>query len=195
MNFFRVILVLGLLVFSLLTAGPSWAVEDAFPSGKKIVSRHFTITLAPGVDEGSLVTRLNIGPQHKILAGESLKGVTYSAKSLGDLLDALFGWASGVLDMQLYSYRGDIKVTSTPQQLKDVYYKLYGRESRSDKGFYIFEGNTLYVTADAFTREIVGHEVAHAIISNFFVVQPPEKVAEVLAGYIEYQLRKISSAP
>jgi hypothetical protein len=195
MGILRVILVLGVFVSSFFTAGPSWAVDDGFPSGKKIVSRYFTVTLAPGVDEGALVSRLNIGPQHKILAGESLKGVTYSPNNLGDLLDALFGWACGVLDMQLYSYRGEIKVTADAKQLSAVYQKLYGRDSRSDKGFYIFEVNTLYVTADAFTREIVGHELAHAVISNFFVVQPPEKVAEVLAGYIEYQLRKISSVP
>jgi len=36
----------------------------------------------------------------------------------------------------------------------------------------------------------LGHEIGHAVISNYFVVQPPIRIQEVLAGYVEYQLRK-----
>ena len=50
--------------------------------------------------------------------------------------------------------------------------------------------NTIYITAENFKKAVLGHEVAHAVISHYFVVQPSMKVQEVLAGYIEYQLRK-----
>jgi hypothetical protein len=92
--------------------------------------------------------------------------------------------------MQLFSYRGTIKVVRDQKDLADIYLRLYGTERRSERGFYIQELNTLYVTQQDFTKEIVGHEIGHAIIGNFFVVPAPTKVQEVLAGYIEYQLRK-----
>jgi len=163
-------------------AGPS----DGFTPARIVASRFFSIQLAPGVDELALITSLGLGPDSKVLAGQSLS----ASNNLGSLLDALFIWACGVLDMQLYSYRGTIKVVRDQNELADIYLRLYGTERRSERGFYIYELNTLYVTAQDFTKEIVGHEMGHAIISNFFVVQAPEKVQEVLAGYIEYQLRK-----
>jgi len=163
-------------------AGPS----DGFSPARKIESKYFSIQLAAGVDELNLVSSLDLGPDSKVLAGQSLS----SPNNLGNLLDALFMWACGVLDMQLYSYRGTIKVSRDENALADIYQRLYGTERRSEKGFYIYELNTLYVTEQDFKKEILGHEMGHAIISNFFVVPAPEKVQEVLAGYIEYEMRK-----
>ncbi len=182
------------LSFILLAPGAANArpLDDGFTASKKVDSRKFMIQIAPGIDEGALVQSLDIGPSHKILAGQTLEGVKFSPSSLGDLLDALFIWAGNVLDMQLYSFRGTIKIVATSADLGKVYQALYGVEGRPQKAFYVYEVNTLYLSAEDFTKEIIGHEMAHAIVSNFFVVQPPEKVAEVLSGYIEFQLRKIS---
>ncbi|NTV29253.1 MAG: hypothetical protein HGA80_04140 [Candidatus Omnitrophica bacterium] len=170
-------------------AGP--AIDDGIQSARKMDSGHFSIFLSAGVDEDQLLKRLDIGPDHKILAGQTLQGAVFSPGSLTDLLDALFIWSCGVLDMNLYNYRGNIKIVKEPGQLGEVYLKLYGVPGHADKAFYIYETNTIYITEQDFTKEILGHEIAHAIISNFFVVQPPQKVAEVLAGYIEFQLRKL----
>jgi hypothetical protein len=52
------------------------------------------------------------------------------------------------------------------------------------------EGNTIYVSLKDVSLGMLAHEVAHAIISSYFVVAPPEKVQEVLAGYVEYSIRK-----
>ena len=50
--------------------------------------------------------------------------------------------------------------------------------------------NTIYASAENFKIGVIGHEIAHAVISHYFVVQPSVKIQEVLAGYVEYQLRK-----
>jgi len=164
--------------------------EDGFAAARKMDSRYFSIQLAPGVEEMDLVRNLGVGSQHKILGGQSVGSPQFSSNSLADLLDAFFLWSCNVLDMQLFSYRGTVKIVGDEAALADIYRKLYGTERAGEKAFYIYDNNTVYVAAPNFTKEIVGHEVAHAIISNFFVVQPPAKVQEVLAGYIEYQLRK-----
>lgn len=164
--------------------------QDGFTAAKKIEGRYMTVELAPEVEQLALVQSLNIGPQDKILAGQYSGSPQFSSNNLGDLMDAFFLWSSNVLDMQLFSFHGTIKVTRDEAELAEIYRRLYGTERAGEKGFYIYDINTVYVAAPDFTREIVGHEMAHAIISNFFVVQPPMKVQEVLAGYIEYQLRK-----
>ncbi len=175
-------------MFFLAVPSGVWAlpVDDSFSVAKKIESQYFTIYLAPGVNENDLITTLDISSTHKILAGRSLT----QPDSLSGLIDALFIWAGGVLDMQLNSYKGSIKIARDAVGLADIYRKLYGMNYNGEKGFYIVEINTLYIAAPDVTKEILGHEIGHAIISNFFVVQPPAKVQEVLAGYIEYQLRK-----
>lgn len=165
-----------------------WArpADDGFSSAKEVRAQYFTISLAPGVDEESIIRSLDISPTHKILAGKALN----QPNTVGNLVDALFLWAGGVLDMQLYNYKGSIKVVRNAAALSDVYRKLYGMNNHGEKSFYIFEINTIYIAATEVTKEILGHEIGHAIICNFFVVPPPAKVQEVLAGYIEYQLRK-----
>ncbi|MBF0485354.1 MAG: hypothetical protein HQL16_02450 [Candidatus Omnitrophica bacterium] len=183
-------MVLAISVSPAFARGP----DDGFSAAKKIETRYFSVSLASGVDEPALIQSLNIGPEYNIfssLNARSGSGASFSINNLGDLLDGLFEWACGIMDMNLYSYRGSIKIAREENDLKVIYQRLYGQEGYSEKGFYIAEVNTLYIAAPDFTKEILGHEMGHAIISSFFVVQPPAKVQEVLAGYIEYQLRKV----
>ncbi|MBF0331392.1 MAG: hypothetical protein HQL17_05595 [Candidatus Omnitrophica bacterium] len=186
--------VLILCVFMAWGGSFAFASSDGFAAARKIETRYFTVQIGPGIDELDLVRTLDISAGDKVLAGlSSDSGKDLSAYSLSDLLDALFLWSSNLLDMQLYSYRGNVKVVANEDMLADIYLKIYGSERTGEKAFYIYDTNTVYVAAPNFTKEIVGHEVAHAIISNYFVVQPSVKVQEVLAGYIEYNLRKKSS--
>ena len=95
------------------------------------------------------------------------------------------------LDMNLYSLQGNLKICNDRNHLNNVYDSIFGRKLQASS-FYIDEYNTIYISADDFTKEILGHEIAHMIISHYFVVQPPQKVAEILSGYVEYRLRKTS---
>jgi hypothetical protein len=113
-----------------------------------------------------------------------------SISGLGLLLDGFYEWASDILDMHVVGYHGDIKVVQNAEELQDIYRRLYGSEL-SQKSFYLYEEDTLYVAAPDFSKEVLGHELGHVVVCNYFVVQPSAKAAEVLAGYIEYQLRKL----
>lgn len=176
------------MALSILTAPFVSAAQpnDGFVGADKVDGRYFTILMEDGIDQSSLVRSLDIGPFHKILGGQSVT----KPDDLSSITDAFFVWVCGVLDMRLYSYKGTIKIVADEQRLAAMHRALYGIEPHSNQAFYVQETNTIYIVKSAFTKEIFGHEMAHALISNFFVVQPPAKVAEVLAGYIEYQLRK-----
>ncbi len=176
-----------ILAFILSVLSAAYAVDDGFGSSKKTEGQHFTIFYAPQVDPYGLLEKLNIGPTDLVLSERpSGKG-----ESLGVALDVLYGIVMKALDMNLYSLHGNIKICSDRKHLNNVYRSIFGGQLKTGS-FYIHEYNTIYTSADDFTKEIVGHEIAHMIISHYFVVQPPQKVAEILSGYVEYQLRKSS---
>ncbi|MCM8787846.1 MAG: hypothetical protein NC935_07360 [Candidatus Omnitrophica bacterium] len=189
--FFKLIyrlLVCSLILF-FLNLKPSFGIEDGFGSAKKIKSKHFTIYCAQDIEVTTLIQQLDIGSSDKLLAGKPMDEKNSSQAELADMLDTLFMRVCNILDMPLYSFQGNIKICKDIAQLATIYYNLFNKELHAPS-FYVFDFNTIYVSLENFKRQIVGHEIAHAIISRYFVVLPPIKVQEILAGYVEYQLRK-----
>lgn len=182
------LLIIGVILFSLNT-GVSFALKDGFGSAKKIKGNHFIIYYAPQIEVSALIQQLNIGPSDKLLVGKSINEKLSPETELADILDTLFMRACDILDMQLYSFQGNIEIYQDHAQLSAIYSNLFDKKL-SEPSFYVFDFNTVYTSAENFKREIVGHEIAHAIISRYFVVLPSVKIQEVLAGYVEYQLRR-----
>jgi len=169
----------------------SWAGgDDGFGNAAKFEGHYFTIYVKPGVDINSLVSQLNVSKTDEVMTGQKVDASS-PEKKLASMLDVLFARACDVLDMHVYSFKGNIKVFPAQRDLDAFYNNLYHREL-PDTGFsfYLFDYNSIYITAENFRREVLGHEMGHAVMSNYFVVQPSVKIQEVLAGYVEYQLRK-----
>ncbi len=167
------------------------AVDDGFGPGRRIEAQYFNIYYAPGVDVAKLVQQLNVGASDKLLVGKPAGRADSAEAELADVLDTLFLRANDILDMHLYSFKGSVKVCLDFGHLRRVYYNLFARELKPPAcSFYVYELNTVYASAEDFKRGVLGHEIGHAVISHYFVVQPSVKVQEVLAGYVEYQLRK-----
>jgi len=171
-------------VFLALFLASGFCADDGFGSAQKIESGHFTMYYSPSLNPGELAQSLDIGAEYRVL-GKGSHGT-----DLGSLVDALFSYVCDILDMQLYSYHGTIKVCRDFEQLNSVYSNLFNTDLTNRYSFFVHSLNTIYISAEHFRREVLGHEIGHAVISNYFVVLPPAKVQEVLAGYVEYQLRK-----
>jgi len=174
-------------VYFCLTFSLVYAVDDGFGPAKKIESQHFIIFSAPQIDPYVLLEKLGISPADLVFS----EGPSVGGDGLVVALDALYNLVMKALDMNLYSLQGNLKICSDRNHLDQVYESIFGRRLKSSS-FYINEYNTIYISAEDFTKEILGHEIAHMIICHYFVVAPPEKVQEILAGYVEYQLRKTS---
>jgi hypothetical protein len=174
-----------------LALGVSFALEDdGFGAARKIQSSHFAVYYSPQIDAASLAQQLNIRPADEILVGKTSTRGNSSPEQLAAMLDTLFMRVCDILDMQLYSFQGNIKICQDYNQLNQIYRNIFDHDLGNRKSFYINDLNTVYISAESFQREILGHEIAHAIISHYFVVLPSVKIQEVLAGYVEYQLRK-----
>lgn len=176
---------LAFVLFLSLSAGYSIAGEDdGFGAARKIESRHFTIYYAPQLDPEALARSLDIRPSERIISGGTYQN------GLAGMVDTLFAQACDILDMQLYSYHGTIKICRDVKQVNSIYRSLFDKDLPKSHSFYLYNTNTIYISAENFKREVLGHEIGHAIISHYFVVSPSVKIQEVLAVFVEYQLRK-----
>ena len=182
-NFKRVGFFIALLLF--ISCAAAFSEDDGFGAARKIESEHFTVYIAPGIDTDRLAQSLNPSPQESILTGRPHGG------DLQGLVDVLFSRVCDILDMQLYSFHGTIKVCGDFQHLNSIYNNLFDRDLTNKYSFYVYNLNTVYICAEHFSREVLGHEIAHAIISHYFVVLPSVKIQEVLAMFVEYNLRKL----
>jgi len=175
---------IALLCF-LLFSSVAYAANDGFGASKKTEGKHFIVYYAPQLDPYILLKKLDIGLSNRILLDEPIK----KSDSLAAALDMLYNIVLKALDMNLYSLQGNLKICRDRAHLNSVYETIFRRKLNAGS-FYINDYNTIYISADDFTKEVLGHEIAHMIISHYFVVPPPQKVAEILSGYVEYQLRK-----
>lgn len=155
-----------------------------------IEGAYLTIYYAQELDPKELAQKLDITYAEEILAARAVSSGAFTGnRELADMLDTLFLQVCDVLDMHLYSLKTNIKICKNLEQLKDVYSYLFYKDINTCS-FYVYNLNTIYISPESFNIGVLSHEIAHAITSHYFVVQPPIKISEVLAGYVEYQLRK-----
>lgn len=177
--------------FVLITACNAYGYEDGFTQAKKITTKQFQVYYSPQLDVSALAKKLKISFSDRILAGADPKQSASTGElEFAEALDTLFLSVCSILDMNLYSFQGTIKICRDTSQLNDIYSNLFRSSLGGRFSFYASDLNTIYISQEHFQREVLGHEIAHAIMSRYFVVQPPVKASEVLAGYVEYQLRK-----
>jgi len=175
-------------------AGVLYAADDNFGPAKKTESAYFTIYSPAETDENSLARKLNVGLAQGVLSGKVGGGQippTYADLEFRSMLDALFLDVSSMLDMRINSFTANIKICRDNNQLKDIYSTFFKDAEFGDRhSFYVYSTNTIYVSSEHVAKEILGPEIARAIISRYFLVQPPAKVQELLIEYVESQLNK-----
>lgn len=188
---YKIIIIVGVLLLSGIAV--SFGLEDGFGPSKRIEGKYFVVYYAAQIDISELIQQLNVTLTDKLLTGEyrGIKEKPSPETELAEMLDVLFMRVSDILDMHVYSFQGNVKICSNQQEMSSIYNKLFGTELPSSVySFYINDTSTIYISAENFSRWILGHEISHAIINHYFVVQTPIRVQEILSKYVEYQLRK-----
>jgi hypothetical protein len=153
-----------------------------------IESQYFSVYGYKGLDISAVLQDLDFNYFSQLGAVMKDSGGDPAAM-LGNTLDAIYLEVSDSMDIHIYSYHGTINLVSSQDAVSEAFRSIYGR-SFQERALYIHSQNTIYVSAHDITLGMLGHEMAHAIMSHYFVVPPPAKVQEVLAGYVEYNLRK-----
>lgn len=186
----RIIPFLAIALNILIVAGYAYPAEDGFVSGGTIEGENFTIFYAPGVSIQKLNEQLGLAVASRLMAqGHSPEKMFSSEAELASNLDYIFNQACDILDMPLYSFHSNIKICRDYAQLNMIYRDFF-KKNLGTRSFYVYGVNTIYTSADNFKLGIAAHEMAHVIISHYFPVLPSAKVQEVLAMYVEYQMRQ-----
>ncbi|MDB4349534.1 hypothetical protein OAA99_01110 [Omnitrophica bacterium] len=181
------IIIITAFIICALFCGPGFAkgIDDGFQEAKRVESRYFSISIEDGVDSEKLSVKLSVPLSIKAIIKEPISDVF----SLPNQLDTLFLAASEIMDIHLKKFKCDVKICKDASSLSTVAYKLFGQEIQPG-GFYVLALDTVYIDAKNININMLGHEFSHAIQTHYFVVPPPEKIQEVLAAYVEYELRK-----
>ncbi len=169
-----------LFVFCTLFAAPCRA--------ETIETKYFKVSLCEGCSLPSFAEKINATALFRL---DALSGKGSDIRSIiKEGIDALFLEVCDALDIKLKSYRGSLVIYP---DIIEVSKAAYGNSQIIEANLpsiYIPSHNTIYISFQELTPGMLAHEMAHAVISTYFVVPPPAKTQEILAGYVEYSIRK-----
>jgi len=90
---------------------------------------------------------------------------------LAKTMNALFLETSDLLDIHSYSFRGNVHILADQAAVAAAHREMLNKDF-TERSFYRHDTNTIYISAADLTLGMLGHEMAHAIISHFFVIPP-----------------------
>jgi hypothetical protein len=103
---------------------------------------------------------------------------------LSEKIDIIVERVKTILEMHPKNFRVDIKITSDSGSIRALYKKKYYRDVEFI-AFYSPQEKAVYISADDAKSNIFAHEMAHAIIDQYFGVVTPVKIHEILAQYVD----------
>jgi len=177
-------------IFFLLLAAPVFFIRPGLCSqDHSIQTQYFAVYYYDGCDLAKLAGKLNA--EHflhiDVFSQENTAGDISSV--ISRLIDSIYLEVCDILDIHIYSFNGVISIVPDDGVIADITEKYSGQRIKAPS-FYFLSQNTVYVSFNSLNLGMLGHELAHAVISHYFVVAPPPKVQEILTGYVEYSLRK-----
>lgn len=150
-------------------------------------SKHFSVYAKKDFDVNDFLYKLNFNYLKN--SRDFLEREDDAKSVLGQTLDSLFLEISDVLDIHIYDLNSNLNIYLNSEEVQNVFRSFF-KSDFDQVSFYVPENNSIYISEKDLSLGVLGHEIAHAIVSHYFVVSPPAKVAEVLCGYVEYSLRK-----
>ena len=82
-----------------------------------------------------------------------------------------------------------IKIFRNRKELSEEYFRIF-KVVQQYKSFYVQGLGTIYTSMQDVSDSEISHEMAHAVIDNYFAVIPPAQVAEILATYVDSHLEE-----
>ncbi len=99
-------------------------------------------------------------------------------------VDAVVERVETVLDMRPRNFKISLYILPDADRVRIAYKKKYYREVEF-VAFYAPGEKAIYIAADEAKSLILAHEMAHAVIDQYFGKAAPVKIHEILAQYVE----------
>jgi len=99
-------------------------------------------------------------------------------------LDIIVEKVETILEMFPNNLFINIVLLPTAENVAAIYQQKYGK-TIDLISYYSLKDNTIYVSVEDVSLQIISHEIAHAIIDHYFDVLPPYTMHELMARYAE----------
>lgn len=107
----------------------------------------------------------------------------------GRYVDQMFQRVQMILEMPKPELKVEIRLYRNQEELSGAFASITGKPTEVP-AFYWRQTNTIYVQLEKLSPGILAHEMAHAVIGHYFIVTPPEKIAEILCQYVDREVSK-----
>lgn len=157
--------------------------QEPWLSEEKIRSRYARIFY---FDDNALRLfnkRLKLGSFTSILKKRSTGELSVEGQ-VAEKVDIIVDRVKAILEMYPKNFKVDIKIAPDSNLIQSLYRKRYFREVEFI-AFYSPQERTVYISAEDTKSNILAHELAHAIIDQYFGVAAPQKIHEILAQYVD----------
>ena len=147
---------------------------------------YFTVYYKPDVNLKRVLGRLSGRslPTYSNLPAYALGGIE---EKVAYRLDVVFMRVRDILGMYPNKAEIKIKIHKNRQNINaELCY--FSRADANCKSFYTYRFNTIYTSEQDMTDSVIAHEMAHAVVDNYFSTTPSEKMAEILATNVDLHL-------
>ncbi len=129
---------------------------------------------------------LPLAPQYR----ELFTSPSYPVESrISARLQFLLMRVEDILGMKPLIAKVSIEVLGSRRDLQAKCFELV-HANEAYKAFYAHGLRTIFSSEQDIIDSIIAHELGHAVIDHYFMVPPPSKVAELLAGYVDEHLER-----
>jgi hypothetical protein len=151
-------------------------------------TKYFSVYGSEQVSSASFVSKIRFRAicQPERIFGAEKEGV---CDILGNPIDDIFTEVSDILDIHIPSYHAEIVVFPDSLALASFILSTYHKDF-SGKSVFVSDINTIYVSLNDLSIDILAHEIARSIVSLYFVVPVSSKVQEILSSYVESHLSR-----
>jgi HAMP domain-containing protein len=195
LSFFKICSILAFAVMlacaSVSAAHASITAEGTFTDGSDwtaIDSIFCTIFFKHDVDIRKVNNRIDT---YKIDFGLTEKPSRASNDTEGEIaykFDLIFFKVQEILDMRPKGLHLNVRIYKGQDDLDRIYMEIFD-QNNNFIAYYIFKLNSLFMSEEKISANVMAHEIAHCIVDHYFSVIPPTKVAEMIAQYADAHLR------
>jgi TolA-binding protein len=102
-------------------------------------------------------------------------------------INQINGRVQEILEMRPQDMRLKVVLLPNKKEVQQIYWDQYQRKV-DFIAFYSPLTKTAYFSVDNLSLRVYAHEIAHATINHYFAKDPPVKIHEMLAQYVETQI-------
>ena len=155
----------------------------------KTYQTHY-VTISYGDEKDLHIFTNNIGTGLSFLRENPEKNPLLAKARVDKIVETI----CSLLDMHPPNLRFGINLYRTQSEVTSAYYRAsgtanaynaHGASGPAPIAFYSHGPRNISVAIDNISDNVLAHEIAHAIISAYFVIPPPARMQEILAQYMD----------